>query len=270
MSRVRDADDQVPNREPDQDRLDTARLRQPPAFLIIGAQKGGTTSLHHYLSRHDSVSMAMKKEVHFFDYFSFKGIDWYLAHFALLGEAALTGEASPSYLYHPEAPSRVHDALPHVKLIALLRNPIDRAYSHHQMNVRKGIEPLSFEDAIVQEPLRLDKGHPDFAGSNWRHYSYVSRGLYAEQLDRWLGVFPREQLLILKSEEFSHNPAKGYQRVLEFLELPDSTLPTYPARKSGGYPAMRSETRMRLGAHFKPYNRRLYDLIDWVFGWERK
>jgi hypothetical protein len=270
MSGMLDAYDQVPNREPDQDRLVTAHLRQPPAFLIIGTQKGGTTSLHHYLGLHDSVSMAMKKEVHFFDYFSSKGIDWYLAHFALWGEATLTGEASPSYLYHPETPTRVHDALPHVKLIALLRNPVDRAYSHHQMNVRKGIEPLSFEDAIDQESSRLDESHPDFASGNWRHYSYVSRGLYAEQLERWLRVFSREQLLLLKSEEFSQDPAHGYQRVLEFLELPAATLPTYRSRKSGGYSAMPSETRMRLRAYFNPYNRRLYDLIDWDLGWDRE
>src|SRR6188508_1226206 len=131
--------EQTPNREPDQERLDTAHLRQPPTFMIIGTQKGGTTSLHRYLDKHPDVTMALKKEVHFFDSFYFKGSDWYLAHFPLRSEAAQTGEASPTYIFHPEAPRRVYDAFPQVKLIALLRNPVDRAYSHHQMESGGGM-----------------------------------------------------------------------------------------------------------------------------------
>ena len=260
--------EQTPNREPEQERLDTAHLRQAPAFLIIGTQKGGTTSLHHYLDRHHDVTMAFKKEVHFFDSFYFKGIDWYLAHFPLHGEAAQSGEASPTYLFHPEAPRRVHDAFPGVKLIALLRNPVDRAYSHHQMEFRRGNDPLPFEEAIAQEPERLRNSNPDMAGGNWRRFSYVSRGIYVDQMARWLEVFPREQFLLIKSEEFFREPGRHFDQVLRFLELPHCPLPKYRSHNSHPYAPMRPETRTQLASYYEPYNRQLYDLVGRDFEWK--
>jgi hypothetical protein len=260
--------EQTPNREPEQERLDTAHLRQPPAFMIIGTQKGGTTSLYRYLDKHDDVSMASKKEVHFFDFFWFKGLDWYLAHFALRGEVAQTGEASPTYLFHPEAPRRIHAVFPEVKLISLLRNPVDRAYSHHQMEFRRGIDPLSFEEAIDQEPERLRESNPDIRDGNWRRFSYVSRGIYVEQLARWLEVFPREQFLIIKSEDFFREPGRHFDQVLQFLELPACPLPEYRSHNTQSYAEMRPETRTHLARYYEPYNRQLYDLLGRDFGWE--
>lgn len=260
--------EQGPNREPEQERLDTAHLRQAPAFMIIGTQKGGTTSLHRYLNKHDDVSMAFKKEVHFFDFFYFKGVDWYLAHFPLRGEVVQTGEASPSYLFHPKAAERVYDAFPQVKLIAMLRNPVDRAYSHHQMEFRRGKDPLSFEEAILQEPERLRGSDPDIGKGNWRRYSYVSRGMYVDQMARWLKVFPREQFLLIKSEDFFREPDRLFNQVLEFLCLPACPLPEYRSHNSHPYDEMRPETRARLAAFYEPYNRQLYDLLGRDFGWE--
>jgi hypothetical protein len=257
-----------PNREPDQERIDTAHLRQPPSFMIIGTQKGGTTSLHRYLNQHPNICMAFKKEVHFFDFFYDKGIDWYLAHFPMCGEVAQTGEASPSYLFHPKAPKRAHSVCPQVKLIALLRNPVDRAYSHHQMEFRRGKDPLSFEEAIAAEPARLCGSDPLVANGNWRRYSYVSRGLYAEQLARWLEVYPREQILVLKSEDFSREPERIFAQVLDFLGLPSCPLPAYRPHNTGVYAKMRPETKARLAEYYEPYNRQLYDLLGRNFGWE--
>ena len=268
MIETLDVHEQTPNREPEQDRLDTAHLRQPPTFIIIGTQKGGTTSLQRYLDRHDDVIMAFKKEVHFFDFFSFKGPDWYLAHFPLRGEAAQTGEASPTYLFHPEAPRRVHEAFPQVKLIALLRNPIDRAYSHHQMEFRRGNDPLSFEEAIAQEPERLRGSNPDLAAGNWRRFSYLSRGIYVEQMARWLKHFPREQFLLIKSEEFFREPGRHFDQVLQFLGLPSRPLPRYRSHNAHAYVPMRPETRTRLARYYEPYNRQLYDLVGRDFGWD--
>jgi len=262
--------EQTPNREPDQERLETAHLRQPPTFMIIGTQKGGTTSLHHYLDKHHDVTMAFKKEVHFFDSFYFKGTDWYLAHFPLRDEAAQTGEASPTYLFHPETPRRVHDAFPQVKLIALLRNPVDRAYSHHQMEFRRGNDPLLFEEAIAQEPERLRDSNPDLAGGNWRRFSYLSRGMYAEQLARWLELFPREQFLFIKSEEFFREPGRLFDQVLRFLELPSRSLPKYRSHNSHPYDPIRPETRARLARYYEPYNRQLYELLGRDFGWDEE
>jgi hypothetical protein len=260
--------EQAPSREPDPERLATAHLRQPPAFMIIGTQKGGTTSLWRYLDKHSDVRMALKKEVHFFDFFYFKSVDWYLAHFALRGEAALTGEASPSYLFHPEAPKRIHVAFPQVKFIALLRNPVDRAYSHHQMEFRRGNESLSFEEAIAQEPERLRGSNPDNAGGNWRNFSYVSRGIYVEQVARWLTLFPREQFLFIRSEDFIREPGEHFDQVLRFLGLPSRPLRRYRSFNSRPYDAMQPDTRARLVDYYRPYNRQLYDLLGRDFGWD--
>lgn len=270
MTETVDALEQTPKREPDQGRLDTAHLRQPPTFVIIGTQKGGTTSLYRYLDKHDDVTMSTRKEVHFFDFFSFKGSNWYLAHFPLRGEAGQTGEASPSYLFHPEAPKRIHAAFPDIKIIALLRNPVDRAYSHYQMEYRRGNDPLSFEEAIAQEPERLRDSDPDSAGGNWRRYSYLSRGMYVEQLARWLELFPREQFLLIKSEEFFREPGRLFDQVLRFLELPSRPLPRYRSYKSHGYAPMRPETKARRAHYYEPYNRQLYDLLGWDFGWNEE
>jgi Sulfotransferase domain len=262
--------EQTPNREPGQARLDTAHLRLPPSFMIIGTQKGGTTSLFRYLDKHHDVTMAFKKEVHFFDFFYDKGTDWYLAHFPLRSEAVQTGEASPTYLFHPAAPKRIHAAFPEVKFIALLRNPVDRAYSHHQMEYFRGKDPLSFEEAIAQEPERIRDSNPDIAGGNWRRYSYVSRGIYVEQLAQWLVFFPQEQFLFLKSEEFFREPGRLFEQVLRFLELPSCPLPRYRPHNSRGYAPMRSETRTQLTRYYKPYNRQLYELLGRDLGWNEE
>ena len=135
----------------------------------------------------------------------------YLARFPPDGEAKVVGEASTSYLCHPEAPARVQRALPDVQLIVLLRNPVDRAYSQYQMNVRKDYEELTFEDALAAEPQRLC-GADSRSATQWRYASYATRGLYADQLEWWLAEFPREQLLVLKSEAFFARPDKGSDR----------------------------------------------------------
>jgi hypothetical protein len=270
MTETAERSQRRPNREPEQERIDTAYLRQPPSFLIIGTQKGGTTSLYHYLNKHPDICMALKKEVHFFDFRYDKGLDWYVAHYPLRGEVALTGEASPSYLFHPKAALRAHVAYPEAKLIALLRNPVDRAYSHYQMEFRRGNDPLSFEEAIAAEPERLRGSDSLVAGGNWRRYSYVSRGLYAEQLARWLEVYPREQVLVIKSEEFSHEPERIFDQVLKFLGLPSFPLPVYHSYNSSAYEKMRPETRALLAEYYGPYNRQLYELLGWDLGWDQE
>ncbi len=255
--------------EPPGERIATAHLRQAPDFVIIGAQRAGTTSLYHYLTEHPEVGAALRKEVHFFDLHFDRGMDWYLAHFPLQGEATAVGEASPYYLVHPEAPSRMRSAIPHAKCIALLRNPIDRAYSQYRMNVRRGIEPLSFEDAIDHEADRLDgsDGRPG-ARLAARRSSYVARGHYAEQLERWQRAFPPTQLLVLKSEALFTDPEPVVHRVLSYLGLRRWSPRRYPARHQSSYPDMEPATRQRLAAHYLPHNRRLSDLLDQDFGWD--
>jgi Sulfotransferase domain len=264
----------------------TAPLRLLPDFIIIGAQKGGTTSLYHYLAQHPSVAPALKKEVHFFDSNFSKGLRWYRAQFSssfyryyaknVWRRDLITGEASPYYILHPQTPKRVFETVPEAKLIVLLRSPVDRAYSHYQHNVRKRREPLSFEEAIKAEPDRLrgecekmlaDENYVSF---NHSKYSYLARGIYLDQLKMWLNFFPREQLLVLKSEDFFANPAVIYRQVLEFLNLPDWELKTYETYFAGCYrTTMAPSTRKYLVDYFAPHNQRLYQYLGMDWGWDK-
>ncbi|WP_017715481.1 sulfotransferase domain-containing protein [Kamptonema formosum] len=236
-----------------------------PDFLIIGAQKCGTTSLYHYLIQHPQIRPAAQKELHFFDLFFSKGVEWYLEQFPrrTAGAGWLTGESSPYYIFHPLVPQRVWRLFPEVKLIVLLREPVARAWSHYHHEVRLGYEKLSFEDAIALEPERL-KGETEkiladetYYSFNHQHCTYLSRGAYAEQLLSWMELFPKKQFLILKSEDFYANPAESVKQVFEFLGLPDCRLPEYGKYNAGEYPPISDATQRYLREYFQPHNQRL-------------
>jgi hypothetical protein len=253
-------------RDPPPDRVATAHLRQLPDFVIIGTQRGGTTSLFRYLTDHPAVGRPYRKEVRFFDEHFDLGRDWYLAHFPLLGKVPFVGEASPNYLLHPEAPGRALATVPQARFLALLRNPIDRAHSQYQMNLRRGVESLSFEDAIEQEPDRLARS-PDPASVPWRLSSYLTRGLYADQLERWLRVFPYDQLLVIASEELYKQPDAVVAQAAAFVGLP--WRPTsYKAYHLSEYADLDPATRRRLARHFAGPNERLFDLLGRRFPWD--
>jgi Sulfotransferase domain len=243
--------------------------------LILGAQKAGTTALYAYLRRHPEITGPSWKEVSFFDRHYARGEAWYRGNFPnKLRARRLVGEASPSYLFHPLAPQRVRELLPEARLVALVRNPVDRAFSHYQHEVALGREPLSFEDALDAEDGRL-RGEeerlladPRYFSHAWWNYTYRARGLYAEQLERWLEAFPREQLLIVPSEDLGSDPAGTYARVLEFLAAPPHGLESYPRVFERQYEPMRPETRRRLAEDFAEPNRRLYALLGRNLGWE--
>jgi hypothetical protein len=263
-------------------RARTGRLGLLPDFLIIGAQKGGTTFLYDLLTQDPQIIAALRKEVRFFDLKFQKGIAWYRAHFrppaganaASVRPTAITGEASPYYLFHPLAPQRVAALIPNVKLIVLLRNPIRRAYSHYQHEVRMGFEFLSFENAIAYEAERLrneeDKILRDSAyhSLSHHHHSYLSRGIYIDQLQRWRRFFPREQFLILPSEALYQNPSAVLRQVLSFLGLAADTSATPGHTYSFPYPKMNETTRQRLADYYRPYNQRLYEYLGVDFGWD--
>ena len=264
--------------------LATAAFRPLPTFLIIGAQKAGTTALFAYLRWHPEVMGPSWKEVSFFDRrygaersyrssFPAWPRQWLVAR--RRGVWPLVGEASPSYLFHPLAPQRVADIVPNVRLIALLRNPVERAYSHYQHEVRLGREPLSFEDALDLEDERL-RGEvermvadPSYFSEAWWNYTYVARGRYAEQLERWLEIFPREQLLVLFTEELGTSTGEAYARVLEFIGARPHELRSYPRIFGHDYASMNPATRARLDAEFTEPNRRLAELLGRELPWNR-
>jgi hypothetical protein len=254
----------------------TSPLRPLPDFLILGAQKAGTTALYAYLRRHPGITGPSWKEVSFFDRHYARGEAWYRGNFPnkLRARGGLVGEASPSYVFHPLGPERVRGLVPEAKLIVLVRNPVDRAFSHYQHEVALGREPLSFEEALEAEDERL-RGEvermladPRYFSHAWWNYTYQARGRYAEQLERWLEVFPREQLLIVPSEDLGSDPAGTYGRVLEFLGAPPHRLESYPRVFERQYEPMLPETRQRLAQDFAEPNGRLYALLSRNLGWE--
>jgi hypothetical protein len=255
----------------------TAHERVLPNFIIIGVQKGGTSSLFKYLLQHPNIIPGYKKEVKFFDGNHHKGIDWYRYNFPLMTQMSdpitQTGEASPSYVFHPLVPKRIKEVLPNIKLVLLLRNPVARAYSHYQGNLRKGHEELSFEEAVELEQSRLegekeaiiaDQHYPMY---KYLVYSYLARGIYIEQIKNWLKSFPREQILIQRSEDLFSNPQKVYSRALAFLGLPDWKLEDFEIINYGRYEAMEKQTENKLREYFNPYNHQLNKLLGENFNW---
>jgi len=260
----------------------TSSARPLPDFLILGAQKAGTTALYAYVREHPAIAGPPWKEVSFFDRHYARGAAWYRGNFpnrlylrrmqARAGATPLVGEASPSYLFHPSAPERVARLVPEARLVALVRNPIDRALSHYHHEVALGRESLSFEDALAAEDERMQgelerMRDPRYFSHAWWNYTYAARGLYAEQLDRWLERFPRERLLILPSEDLLEQPRETYARVLDFLGAPAHELVSYPQIFKREYAQMESRTREELRERFAEPNRRLYKLLGRDLGW---
>ncbi len=264
----------------------TSGVRMLPDYLIIGAQRCGTTSLYRYLVQHPSVApTVMAKGVHYFDVDYGKGVSWYRGHFPTVMRRAyahgvhrtrlITGEGSPYYLFHPLVPERVNELLPDVRLIVMLRDPVERAFSHYKHYRQRDLEPLpTFEAALDAEEGRLagevDRMHEDplYRAWDYQHFSYAARGMYAEQLERWAALFPRDRLLVLRSEDFFADPETAYTSVLDFLGLPRRHLARYDRFNPTARSDMRPETRTRLQERFAQPNRRLNDFLGHTFEWD--
>lgn len=269
----------------------TCPIRLLPDFLIIGTQRGGTTSLYNYLVDRPGVGHASVKELHFFDKKFHKGPLWYRAHFPTRiqkycfersrKEVFVTGEASAYYIFHPHAPKRVAKLIPGAKLIILLRNPVDRAYSQYNFEVELGRETLSFEDAIANEEARIRKerekilADEKYVSFDHSRYSYLARGIYIDQLVAWMKHFPRSQFLILRSEDFYADPVTALEQTSKFLNLPelapDERTKKYKLHNYNQtpYPKMDPATRKRLIEYFEPHNQRLYDFLVVNYNWDK-
>jgi CRISPR/Cas system-associated endonuclease/helicase Cas3 len=263
-------------------RLLTSSKRVLPDFIVIGGQKCGTTSLHRYIKHHPNIVPPFKKDSSFFDANYSRGLRWYQAHFPLRnkmdqlsagGKYHVTGEVTTTYIFHPLAAERAAKHLSQVKLVALLRNPAIRAYSQYQHMKRTGREKLSFRDAIEKEDERLDgvmervKRGNDEAHMALRNFGYKARGRYAEQLKRWFKYFPRDNFLILKSEELFSQPEQVCKQAYDFWGLPDFKLDKYENVNPGRYSDADSQIIKELEEYFSPYNRELYELMGINFGW---
>lgn len=246
------------------------KLREPD-FIIIGSPRCGTTSLYKYITSHPQILSPAEKEICFFSEHFNRGMDWYYAHFfpKIDTQEFLTGEATPTYLNHPVADKRLYQSLPQVKLIIILRNPVARIFSHYQMWVRRGTEKRSFEEVINAEMEILAKAtETDLENAiYWKQCEYIDKSLYVYSMRRWLRLFPKEQFLILPSEDFYANPAVALQQVFAFLGVPDYQLAHYEKYNAALYQPAIDATHQRLTEFFQPYNDKLEEEMGRKFFW---
>jgi len=216
--------------------------RPLPDFLVIGAQKAGTTSLFSYLIQHPRIEPPLKKQVHFFDWHYHRGVAWYRANFPAVGPGPpaengrpLTFEATPYYLFHPRAVPRIAETLDDVPLVVLLRHPLDRAYSHYRHNVRRRREPLGFVEALAAEQQRLagDSGTGGTDGFRHQSFSYAGRSRYGEQLERLYSWIAPERVLIVTSEDLFADPVSVMGRLFGALGLDRPADVDYSPRNVG-------------------------------------
>jgi len=194
------------------DRAELPNGSRLPDFLVIGAMKAGTTAMEYYLDAHPEAK-TVQGEVHYFCCSLHRGPDWYRAKCRIegLGPDELLGEKTPDYLFNPRAPAAAAELIPDARLIAILRDPVTRAYSHYNYMKGLGTEDLSFAEALDAEPER--------PGKNGWQLAYTGMGRYAEQLERWTQYYPRSQLHVMIYEDFKADPAGEFARVCDFLGL---------------------------------------------------
>ena len=228
-------------------------MPQLPTFLIAGAMRCGTTSLNAYLREHPEISMGQTKEVHFFDQNYERGTDWYLQHFPDSDGSNAVGEATPGYMYLPEAAGRISSTLPDVKILILLRDPVERAHSHYWHNRSVGREKLDFAEAIASEPKRLERSR-----SYRARYSYLDRGRYGRQLENMLRHIPIERVLIQTFDEITSDPTTVFRRTCRFLGVADDFMPHNLGQVTNAFVEYRSP---RLRDMTKGFPRRLRNSI---------
>ena len=252
----------------------TASSRVLPNFIIIGTVRSGSTSLYYNICEHPSVLTAAYDEIGYFDSNFHLGTNWYRSMFPKKSSVdeiknetgfGITGEDTPFYFWKEEVPKRIHELIPNCKLLTILRNPIDRAYSNYNLGIRLGTEKSSFEDSIDNEMKCLGKN--TFRECIDQRQSYLSKGMYEKQVKNWLEIFPREQIHFLSTEEMERNPVKTLQKIFNFLEISDYKIQNPQKQKSADYKKMDFKTRELLSEYYRPYNKKFFGLIKQEFDW---
>jgi len=268
--------------------LATVSRRTRPDFLVIGTKRGGTTSLFNYLMMHEGIlglfpqSRGRKSSDYFFKNI-IKGEAWYRSHFhtqgyrdrlaSRLGYEPVAGEASPYYMWDPRVAAAAYRVNPHLKAVALLRDPVQRAWSHYQERVANGVEPLSFMDALDAEGARTDgelermAADPSYYSEPHDWYTYRARGVYLPQLHNWRSVFPRDQLLVLRSEDLYADVQGTFETICSFVGVPPVALPTTRTFGAGKRDPMPEQARRVLEDFYREHNGRLADYLDRELGW---
>lgn len=250
----------------------TVFLRRKPDYMIIGAQKSGTTTLFDTLSQHPSINNPKNKEMHYFDDRDIHSRNQYRSKFPI-SYRRLTGEATPIYIYYPGVPQRIRSMFPDCKFVVILRNPIGRAYSHYQMRVRRGKEDLSFEEALEAEESRLEEAHtqyknnPEIHNSGLLSHSYRDRGVYCKQLERWWSVFPPSQFHVMSYENFINNPSDEYGELCDFLGISRCEDIKLGQPNVAKYPQISDSAYANLEMYYAEYNAKLFKMLGKTFPW---
>ena len=251
----------------------TSAVRVLPDFLVIGVVRSGTTSLYHNLDQHPNIVKSAYDELGYFDSNFHLGLNWYRSMFPTKFHKKkiikkygkfLTYDVTPFYIYNEMVPKRIHNVLPNIKLIAVLRNPVDRAYSNFHLSIRESGITEPFEKIVEDEKKIIKNINKDNDEEYYKfvHDSMLARGFYAEQLERWYKIFPKEQILIIKSEELATETNKVMNEIFQFLGLKEYNITHVIKKNKADYVPMNKEIRKELIEYFKPYNEKLYSLIN--------
>jgi hypothetical protein len=257
-----------------------------PTVLIVGAQRCGTTSMFKTLVQHPLVLPPLwRKGIHYFDKNYERGLDWYRGHFPLeasmrragrqAGANPLTLESSPYYMFHATAPQRIARDLPGVKLLVLLRDPVERAYSAHAHELARGYETELFERAVELEPQRLEaevermKTDSSYDSHHVQHNAYLARGRYIEQLARLESLFGREAIHVVDSGDFFSEPEPVFAQVTSFLGLPSVEGIAFERHNARPRSAMDADLRRRLDDYFLPWDSELTSWLGKPPSWRR-
>ena len=260
----------------------TGFIRVIPDFLVIGAKRCGTTSLYQHLPEHPCISKSPYDNMGFFNDNFHLGVNWYKSFFpttftrnkikSKFGDF-LAFDVTTKYMEEESTANNVYQTKPNMKIIIILRNPVDRAYSQYHLSVRQAAERRSFEDVVEENMNRLNKeSHehheikPRFSA---KEDNYLKKGLYALQLRYWLKIFPRENILIVSTEEFENNQQIIYNKIFEFLNISKFEVKNTKKMEKGNYLPMKSETRNLLLDYFRPHNHELFELINMEFDWDK-
>lgn len=266
----------------------TASHRLLPTFLLVGAKRGGTTSLWNWLQQHPGVlpmvpAVQQIKSPHYFDIHYSRGERWYRSHFPTtaayrlaerrLGYRPALGDASPYYMFHPLVPERAAAAVPGARILITLRDPVERALSNFRERRGSGAEPLTDFVAALDAEADRTRGEearicadPTYYSYSHDNHTYLARGRYAEQLQRWLQHFRREQVLILQAEAMYRDPGKAFRRVEDFLGVAHHDVRFEHHHKLPGT-TWDPDVRRRLTEYYAPYNETLYELLGERYDW---
>jgi len=260
----------------------TGFIRVIPDFLVIGAKRCGTTSLYQHLPEHPCISKSPHDNMGFFNDNFHLGVNWYKSFFPTTFTRKkikskfgnfLAFDVTTKYMEEESTANNVYQTKPNMKIIIILRNPVDRAYSQYHLSVRQTAERRSFEDVVEENMNRLNKESHEYYEIKPRFSAkednYLKKGLYALQLRYWLKIFPRENILIVSTEEFESNQQIIYNKIFEFLNISKFEVKNTKKMEKGNYPPMKSETRNLLLDYFRSHNHELFELINIKFDWDK-